>query len=228
MGGFEFLQVVGQGFGGLGIADLLAEKLAVQFVLQFGQGLLLLLLMKVVFAFVQLGQTIHLPALVLDLETGGFEFAPAHFEHGLGKGQEGAELGEGFVVQIILGRAQDERQTEGDDAGEVVGEGAAAGGGLDVVLVGGQFIGIGKEVLGGEPFLVAAVAPFGDVLGCDGASVELAGEDGLDLGEPVEPLQDGFGFEAIFETGVELSADLAGEAGDFTDTCHKTVISYIP
>jgi hypothetical protein len=77
------------------------------------------------------------------------------------------------------------------------------------------------EELGGlileEPVAVAALFPFGKVLFGDGTVFEVSGEDGFDVGERVEPGEDGFGGNTVVEFEVELFADGVGEARDFSD-----------
>ena len=50
----------------------------------------------------------------------------------------------------------------------------------------------------------------------DGAAFELGGHDLLDLGEGVEPLEEGGSWLAVLEAGVELFPESVRETGDFT------------
>ena len=158
------------------------------------------------------------------VETGGVAVAPAQVDDGLDERKQGANLGGGMEVRRNAGPAQNEGQAVGDGFGEKLGHRGAAGGDLEFVLVGREFGDVAEKVLAGEPFLVAAVAPLREVLGRDGAAVEAFREDGSDFGQRVEPLEDGGGLETFFQAGVELGADRAGEAGDFTDTGHNNVV----
>ena len=104
----------------------------------------------------------------------------------------------------------------GEAVGEVaVGEAGELGG------VGGEFAGVFEEFLGGKPVEKAAVIPFGEVLGADGDAVEVFGEDGLDFGEGVEPLDEVHAGFAVVEALVELVAEVVREAGDFAGAFHK-------
>jgi hypothetical protein len=51
----------------------------------------------------------------------------------------------------------------------------------------------------------------------------IGGKDRFDFGQGVEPGEDGFGFVAFLEAGVELGAQGARPAGYFTMTGHKNV-----
>jgi len=97
----------------------------------------------------------------------------------------------------------------------------AGGGGCQSVAVAGQLGGQGEDVLADEPFLVAALTPVGEVLLGDGEGVEVLGEEGLDLGEGIEPREDLRAELAILEAGVELGAKVVGQSGDFSGAGHK-------
>ena len=75
-----------------------------------------------------------------------------------------------------------------------------------------------EDVLVDLPVAVAAVFPFREVLWVEGAPVELGGENGADLGERVEPFEDGFGLLAVLQTTIELLAEGVRETGDFSGT----------
>jgi hypothetical protein len=74
--------------------------------------------------------------------------------------------------------------------------------------------GVAEEFLLG-PIFIAAVTPFAEVLLGDEAAIELFGEDGLDFGQGVEPIEERTGEFAVAEAEVEGFANVAREAGDF-------------
>jgi hypothetical protein len=49
----------------------------------------------------------------------------------------------------------------------------------------------------------------------EGLASEVSGEDGLDLGEGIEPFEDGAAGHAILKAAVQLVAESVGKAGDF-------------
>ena len=63
----------------------------------------------------------------------------------------------------------------------------------------------------------------GEVLGNDGVSLEEFAEDLLDLGEGVEPLDEGDARDVALEPAVEFLPDVIGETGDFSVTSHNQV-----
>ena len=115
--------------------------------------------------------------------------------------------------------AQEDGVAGGDGVGEAVGE-VAVGKAGEFGGVGGEFAGVFEEFLGGEPVEEAAVVPFGEVLGADGDAGEMFGEDGLDFGEGVEPLDEVNAGFAVVETLVELVAEVVRETGDFAGAFH--------
>ena len=124
----------------------------------------------------------------------------------------------GFLVQ---GHPHEQRGKPGvDGGGELVGEGAEVG---EVFGMFGQFADLLEDFLAGEPVEEAAVIPFGEVLGADGDAFEVLGEDGLDFGEGVKPLQEGHAGFAVVKALVELFAEGVGETGDFTGAFHKVL-----
>ena len=150
-------------------------------------------------------------------------------------GQEGAALDlerhameaeqEVYLVEdvrrsgTVEGHFAQEHGIAGDDGvGEAAGQFAVGAGELGGV--GGEFAGGFKEFLGGEPVEEAAVVPFGEVLRADGDAVEVFGEEGLDFGEAVQPLDEVHAGFAVVEALVELVAKLVGEAGDFAGAFH--------
>ena len=114
-------------------------------------------------------------------------------EHGLGEvdkfgGEEGGEaVGEAFVAELI---------------GEFAG-------------VFDELGGEGEGLLLAEPVLIAALAPFGEVLFRDLGINEEVCQDGLGDAVLIEPFEDfGAGF-AVFEADIDFFAGVFGEAGDF-------------
>ena len=108
--------------------------------------------------------------------------------------------------------------------GEPMDELAGAGFGEGLVAEGVFILEAGEEgegVLAEEPVAVATEAPLGEVCGGDGAAVEVGGEEGLDFGEGIEPVEEGWGQFAVVEAVVELFADGVGEAGDFAGAGHR-------
>jgi hypothetical protein len=67
-----------------------------------------------------------------------------------------------------------------------------------------------------EPGGMVAFFPFGEVSLADGASGEGGGQDLQDLGIGIEPDDDGFAGLAVAQAGVDLLANMMGQAGDFT------------
>ena len=103
--------------------------------------------------------------------------------------------------------------TGGHAVGEEFGEweaGLEVGGVLSKLP--GEFLGILVE----EPIAIAAVLPLGEVLGADRFAGEIRGHDVLDFGKGVEPGHEVFALVAIVNAAIQLVADVAGEAGDFS------------
>jgi hypothetical protein len=92
---------------------------------------------------------------------------------------------------------------------------------IGLPIPGGQFGGMGKNVLAQQPFTVAALAPGGEVWFVDGASLELFGEDLPDFRQRVEPPDDLFAFSAVLKAGVELSANRPWQPRNFSDASHE-------
>jgi hypothetical protein len=137
---------------------------------------------------------------------------------GAAEAGQGAEfLGEGlgdFAVPMV----EEGGVAAGEDGGEMVDEAGAVlvGSGLrEFGGVHGQVLGLTEELGVNLPGKEAAGAPFAEVLFADGVAVELGGEDGLDLGEGVEPGEEGLARLGVGEAVVELGAKGFGEAGDF-------------
>ncbi len=127
----------------------------------------------------------------------------------------GQELAGGFnlIVDFPVPMSQEDAEAGGQGGGGVVGE-AAAGFRLQFQAQFGDGQGlVGKEAAQ-EPILVSAQAPLAQVLGADGGALKVPGEDLLDLGEGIEPLEQFRAFLGLFEAGVEFFAEGGGEAGD--------------
>ena len=138
------------------------------------------------------------------------------------KAEEEVILGEDVGRDgAVEGHFVKENGVAGDDGvGEAVGE-MAVGEAGELGGVGGEFAGGFEEILGGKPVEEAALVPFGEVLGADGDAVEVFGEEGLDFGEGVEPLDEVHAGFAVVEALVELVAEGARETGDFAGAFHR-------
>ena len=64
------------------------------------------------------------------------------------------------------------------------------------------------------------MAPFIEVLFGDWLAGEVAGQDGLDVGGGIEPIEEGGTVLVVGEAAVEFIAQGAREAGDFTIASH--------
>ena len=78
-----------------------------------------------------------------------------------------------------------------------------------------------ERVLPDKPIAVAAILPFGEVDRTDRPAGELGFENGTDLGQSIEPGEDGFCLVAVAKAVVKLFANFVGEASDFTGASHK-------
>jgi len=158
-----------------------------------------------------------LPGLVeaffLDLDAAGVEVAAAEADDVLGEETEGFasffKFGRGLGLPVHRGLGV----VEGEEAEKGIGK--AIGGPGEIAGVGGQFAGLLEELLVAEPFAVAALFPFGEVLGADGAAAEVVGEDGLNFGDFVEPFGDLDGGLASIEELIGFFAKGTGQMGDF-------------
>ena len=66
------------------------------------------------------------------------------------------------------------------------------------------------------PVAVAVLSPFSDVLFDERTALELFGQNGLDLGQGIEPLEErGAGF-VVLQTPVDLLAQFARQASNFS------------
>ena len=123
-------------------------------------------------------------------------------------------FGVGFLLQQQHGQAA---HFDGEDGGKVVDQLALPAGVVEVEVFGGvEQLGSGfASFLAPEPILVAGLFPVGKVLFGDRAVVELVGEDFLDVGLVVEPLDDFDAGLVVFDAETELVANGFGEAGYF-------------
>jgi hypothetical protein len=117
------------------------------------------------------------PAFLLEAEEGFGVVAAAEAVELEGDGEEGFALG-GVVGGLGGSLLQAVAEGDGEGGGEVGGDGGvvrvcAQAGGLFA-----EVVDPGAGLLGAEPVGEAALAPFGEVLGGDGAGGELGGEDG--------------------------------------------------
>ena len=88
-------------------------------------------------------------------------------------------------------------------------------------MYGGQFAGLGEELLAGEPLLEAAVAPTGEIHFADGLTAELSVQDGPDFRKGIEPIEDFRSGTGIVEAVVDLLTDGVRQQGDFTVSNHN-------
>jgi hypothetical protein len=131
----------------------------------------------------------------------------------------------GGGVEVLGGEGADGGGSvaQGEPAGELVGEGTGEGfvaEGEGVLEVTGE----GKGVEAGEPVAVAAGFPMGEVGRGDGLGVEVGGQDGLDLGEGVEPVEEGGAGLVVEEAAVELVTDGEREPGDLAGASNSIQI----
>jgi hypothetical protein len=132
---------------------------------------------------------------------------------------EAAEFGFGVVLswgQGISGGgiAKEEpvdKLVEGLDGGRELRAGAFG------IGVFGEGVSEFEGVLAELPVAEAVLGPVVEVLFGDGFGLEVFGEDGLDFGEGVEPREDGLVGFGIVETAVDLVAEGAREASDFSE-----------
>jgi len=142
-----------------------------------------------------------------------------------GEGMQGAQLdSEGFVVPVIP--AGEEGGVTNGQEGDQVPDQIAAGGGVGFGGIGGQFTGLLEEFLAGLRFDEAAVAPFVEILFGDGLAGKVAGQDDLDVGGGIEPIEEGSAVLVGGETLVEFSAESEGQAGDFSFALHNCLFCY--
>ncbi len=142
-----------------------------------------------------------------------------------GEGVQGAQLdAEGFVVAAIP--AGEEGGVTNGQEGDQMPDQMAAGGGVEFGGLGGRFPGVFEEFLAGLGFGETAVAPFIEILFGDGLTGKVAGEDGLDVGGGIEPIEEGAAVLIGGETTVEFSTEGKRQAGNFSFTLHNGLFSY--
>ena len=104
-------------------------------------------------------------------------------------------------------------EAEGEPMHELISE--LSGGGLGAsgigVIGGGEFEGVLPHFPGAE----AAFGPFVEVLFGYRPAGEVGGQDDLDVGVGVEPIEEARAGFAVIKAAVEFVADGAGETGDF-------------
>jgi len=142
-----------------------------------------------------------------------------------GEGVQDAQLdAEGFVVAAIP--AGEEVGVTNGEEGDQISDQIAGGGGVGFGGIGGQRSGLLEKLLAGLRFDEAALAPFVEVLFGDGLAGEVAGQDGLDVGRGIEPLEEGGAVLVGGEALIEFDAEGGGQAGDFTFALHNSLFCY--
>ena len=125
-----------------------------------------------------------------------------------------------FGVRVFIEHGLGEAdEFDRDHGGEMVAERLGAGGLVDGLGDGLDLLDeLGAEDAGfleAEPVLMAALAPFGEVLFGDGVAIEIFFEDFLNFFGSVEPGDDFGAGLAVFEASAEFMAIVFGETGDF-------------
>ena len=155
--------------------------------------------------------------LVLQAQALGGEVAPVQF------GQVGAELAQEGPshVSLALGElACHYGVARGQPEGQGFREGwTVLRGQLRCVLA--EALGQSESFLLDQPVAVTALFPVGEILGIDRAALEISLQDGMDLGQSVEPFEQAGAGLAVEQALVELVAEGAGEPGDFTVAGHR-------
>jgi len=142
-----------------------------------------------------------------------------------GEGVQDAQLdAEGFVVAAIP--AGEEVGVTNGQEGDQISDQIAAGGGVGFGGIGSQRSGLREKFLAGLGFDETAVAPFVEILFGDGLAGKVAGQNGLDVGRGIEPLEEGGAVLVGGETLVEFRAESEGQAGDFTFALHNSLFCY--
>jgi hypothetical protein len=111
-------------------------------------------------------------------------------------------------------------QFRGDEGAELFGDFGGIAGGVEF----GDIFELGPEAIAAvfvvEPFFIAAVAPFVEVVVINGAAAEFLGEHLVALGQFVDPLKNIRAGLAVQEAAVELFADVVWQAGYFSYAAH--------
>jgi hypothetical protein len=147
----------------------------------------------------------------LDFHTAGLEMAATETDDVLGQITEGfALLLEGFGSLFITVH-EELGVIKSQHAEERIGHVFRSTG--QITGIGGQFALLFEELAAMEPVAVAAVFPFVDVVGDEGAAIEVLGQDGFDFGHLVEGGDEVLGGGAIIESLVDAVAPGAGGDG---------------
>ena len=167
---------------------------------------------------------------LLEGEPLAFEVEAVGVKFGATKaGDIGAELAKAGPTGLGLGLGSHEGLSgggvlEAKPASEFVGEVAGEG----LLFRGERIIHRVEEVegiLADEPIAVAAAFPFGEVARGEGAGVKLGGEDGSNLRQGVQPLEQGFAGLAVAQAAVELVTQLVGKTGNFASSATREMRS---
>jgi len=132
-------------------------------------------------------------------------------------------LGILFLGDHGLGRSG---QMNGDPAGEFGGQGTGQVFVAESVLIVEVLYELEGQLLL-LPLAEAALSPFREIDGVNGLIFKMFLEDGLDLRQRAEPLDEGFGVVALLKALVKLFADGVGETGDFSFTGHRDYRGWI-
>ncbi|MGO8679047.1 MAG: hypothetical protein ACLQVX_24675, partial [Limisphaerales bacterium] len=89
---------------------------------------------------------------------------------------------------------------------------------IEVIGLFGELAGQGTGFLLAQPFRVAALLPFGEILFVDGAAAEMLFEDVLNGGQAIEPFDQFFALFAVFDAAAQVVADAFWQPGDFSVT----------
>jgi len=122
-----------------------------------------------------------------------------------------------FRGQKCLGRSG---VLDGDPVSQFIIEWAGEGlipEGVLVLEIGDHSEGIVTDL----PVAKTALVPFGEICRDDSVAVEVGFEDGLDFGQGVEPLEEGFTLFTVLHTAIELFTDFVRETSDFSGAGHK-------
>jgi hypothetical protein len=154
-------------------------------------------------------------AMFLEFDAAGVEMTPAEADDVLGENAQVFALFFKFGGVQLIAIHEGLGVVEGKEAEKGIGEAIGSVG--EFAGIGGEIAGLLEDLLVAEPIAIAALLPFGQVLGVNGAATEMVGEDGFDFGEFVEPLGKLHGGLAFVEGLVELFAKGTGQMGDFAD-----------
>lgn len=214
--GFDLGDVAGEFFAQVAVAEEAGEVAGLEGDHDFGQAVLF-----VDFGFVEVvGQFVAVElGLLAQGVVGGFLEEGDGFVEAFEEAQFGVELGVGLAVPA----GEEAAELGGQDAGEIVGQGAAQAGFVDFGGGVGEGFGGFGQFLGDLPFEVAALAPGGEVLFVDGGAVEVVVEGFEDVGQGVEPVDNLGRRLAFFQAEAEFVADVGRELGDFAVACAVVV-----